>query len=377
MKIYPYHRPEDILLGSKLDSVEFLSPNLQDLTHLNIEAIPVFTPDDSFKFLHEAAIIEFKGVLYASWYNCVETELRGYTPICGKRSYDNGKTWTEMEIIAQDESCQILYCPPVYGICDGKLYLLMNQMVGADLIHSLDLYVLNEQTDSFELVWSRPIPFKLNTNVVTLPNGKLLLPGRVAELDGFPNTPAVLISDSGKIDAEWRLVKIAPDGALPDGDKLIHPEISVIIQNHTLYMFNRNDRKRVPLVYLSKDWGESWSPLLCHDIPYINSKIYTGSLSNHKNFLIANEYVKDSKRSRLVAYFTDKDTMEFNKRLVLTDYPLDPQQGEPYACHYPAVCESNGKLYIIASIDYQGVGRGAILLIVNIEDIDSNTSAQT
>ena len=66
--------------------------------------------------------------------------------------------------------------------------------------------------------------------------------------------------------------------------------------------------------------------------------------------------------------------MEFNKRLVLTDYPLDPHQGEPYACHYPAVCESNGKLYIIASIDYHGVGRGAILLIVNIEDIDSNTS---
>ena len=75
MKIYHYHRPEDIALGNKLDSVEFLSPNLQDLTHLNIEAIPVFTPDDSFKFLHEAAIIEFKGVLYASWYNCVEKSL--------------------------------------------------------------------------------------------------------------------------------------------------------------------------------------------------------------------------------------------------------------------------------------------------------------
>ena len=157
MKIYHYHRPEDIALGNKLDSVEFLSPTLQNLTHLNIETIPVFTPDDSFKFLHEAAIIEFKGVLYASWYNCVETELRGYTPICGKRSYDNGKTWAEMEILAQDESCHILYCPPVYGICDDKLYMFMNQMVGADLIHALDLYVLNEQTDSFELVWSRPI----------------------------------------------------------------------------------------------------------------------------------------------------------------------------------------------------------------------------
>lgn len=369
MKIYNYHSKEDILLGDMLNSVEFLSSNIEDVSGKNIETVQIFYPDNKLSFLHEAAIIEFKGVLYASWYNNVKTELCGYTPICGKRSFDGGKTWSEMEIIAHDKSEKILYCPPVYGICDGKLYMLMNQMVGADLIHSLDLYILNEETDKFEFLWSKPLPFKINTNVVTLPNGKLMLPGRIAELDGFPNTPAVLISDSGKIDAEWRLVKIAPNGDLPDGNKLVHPEISVIVNKNTLYMFNRNDKRRVPLVYISKDYGETWSDMLSHDIPYISSKIYTGTLSNKKNYLIANEYVKDFARSRLVAYFTDEEDMVFKKRLVLSDYPLDTKFGESFACHYPAACEYNGKLYIIASNDYRDIGRGAILFMIDIKDI--------
>ena len=121
-------------------------------------------------------------------------------------------------------------------------------MVAPDHIHSLDLYILDDETNKFELLWSRPVPFKLNTNVVTLPNGKLMLPGRTRELDGFPNTPAVLISDSSKIDTEWQLVKIAENGQLPNGAELCHPEISVICAEDVLYMFNINDKRKVPLV---------------------------------------------------------------------------------------------------------------------------------
>ena len=98
-------------------------------------------------------------------------------------------------------------------------------MVSADHMHALNLYVFCEETDCFKKLWSRPIPFKINTNVVTLANGKLMLPGRCCQLDSFPNTPAVLISDSGKIDAEWRLVKIAKNGDLPNGTVYRHPEI--------------------------------------------------------------------------------------------------------------------------------------------------------
>jgi len=366
--ILEHYDLDAMLLANMVDSVRFLSDDIKTVSGENIEKVSVFEPDDKFNFLHEAAIIEFKGVLYASWYNCPVTELHGYTPICGKRSYDGGKSWSDLEIIARDETAKILYCPPVYGICDGKLYMLMNQMVGPDRMHAFDLYMLNEETDRFEFLWSKPLPFKLNTNVVKLPNGKLLLPGRIAKLDGFPNTPAVLISDNGKIDTEWRLVKIAENGDLPDGEKLVHPELSVILHEDTLYMFNRNDNRKVQLVYISKDYGESWTRLLAHDIPYISSKIYCGTLSNGKNYLIANDYVNGFDRSRLSAYFSGKDNMVFEKRIILTDY-VNPDVGEPYACHYPAACEYNGKLYVIATNSYRDAGRGAILFIINIEDI--------
>ena len=368
LKVMDFFDLEDFKFGNMIESVSFLSDNLKTISSENVEKVSVFEPDDKFAFLHEAAIIEFKGVLYASWYNCPLDELHGYTPICGKRSYDGGKTWSDLEIIAHDETGKILYCPPVYGICDGKLYMLMNQMVGPDRMHSFDLYVLNEKTEKFDFLWSKPLPFKLNTNVVKLPNGKLLLPGRIAKLDGFPNTPAVLISDDGKIDTEWRLVKIAENGDLPDGEKLVHPELSVILHNDMLYMFNRNDNRRVQLVYISKDYGESWSELLAHDFPYISSKIYCGTLSNGINYLIANEYVDGYSRERLVAYFSGSGNMKFDKRMVLADYP-NAEVGQPYACHYPAAYEYNGKLYVIATNSYRDAGRGAILFIINLEDI--------
>jgi len=359
---YDFH---DMLLATQMPSIRLVDENIAE-TDWDGKMISVYEPDDRFGFLHEAAVIEYRGVLYASWYNCREKELQGYTPICGKRSYDGGATWTELEILCQDKNEKILYCPPVYGICDGRLYMLVNQMVAPDHMHALDLYVLNHESGQFEFLWSRPIPFKLNTNVVKLPNGKLMLPGRIAELDGFPNTPAVLISDSGKIDGQWRLVKIAENGDLPDGKKLVHPEIAVICLKDTLYMFNRNDQRKVPMVYLSKDCGEHWTQAFSHDIPIISSKIYAGNISSGEKYIIAN--IEEFDRSRLAIYFTGKDNMLFEKRIVLFDKGTTKISGAT-ACHYPAAYESDGKLYIIATLNYEWSRRGAVMFVLDLKKI--------
>ena len=360
--IHQFYDYKDMLLAMKIESVNFLSKNIREVKQ-DIQSIPVCVPDNSFKFLHEAAIIEYNNVLFASWYHCPEKELEGYTPICGKRSFDGGKTWSDLEFICKGKNEKIMYCPPVYGICDGKLYMLVNQMVAPDHIHSLDLYTLNTETDKFDLLWSKPIPFKLNTNVVTLPNGKLMLPGRVGELDGFPNTPAVLISDSGKIDTEWRLVKIASNGTLPDGTEFVHPEISVICAEDILYMFNRNDRRRVPLVYISKDCGETWSDAITYDIPCIPSKIYCGSLSDGRHYLICN--TEKLNRNKLEVYFTNDESVEFTKKLTLFDTDEDMWGG----MHYPAAPEYNGYLYVIATKGYENGARGAELFKISLEEI--------
>lgn len=357
----------DILLATKMQGASFMCENISEVC-ANVKTVSINEPDENFGFLHETAVIEYKGVLYASWYGCPKFELNGYTPICGKRSYDGGETWTDLEIICEDKSGKILYCPPVYGICDGRLYMLVNQMTAPDHIHALDIYVLNNKTEKFELARSMAIPFKLNTNVVTLPNGKLMLPGRIAEqLDTFPNTPAVLISDSGKINDEWRLVRIAKNGDLPDGKKFVHPEISAAFVGNELCMFCRNDQRRVPVVYISSDCGENFSEALSCDIPYINSKIYSGNLSSGAAFIIAN--IDKFHREKLAIYFTDnKNNNKFKKRIILFDKNTT-EINEVAACHYPAAFESNGKLFITATLEYENSKRAAVLFIVNLKEV--------
>ncbi len=328
-------------------------------------------PDDEYRFLHEAAIIEFEGTLFASWYNCHEKELSGHTPIRGKRSFDGGKTWSDIEIIDEQpgDGDSILYCPPVYGISDGKLYLFANEMVAPDRIHALNLYVYEEEQDAFIKLWSRPIPFKLNTNVVTLSNGKLMLPGRCGQLDAFPNTPAVLISDSGRIDAEWRLVKIAESGDLPDGTSYRHPEISATVQGNNVVMFCRNDKRKVPIVYFSNDNGESWSEPHAHDIPFSGSKIYSGTLSDTRHYVVGNIRVTGKHpRAVLALYVTERGSSVYSKMCILSDGE-DPKFKNSVAWHYPAVTEQDGSLKIICTVSFSNKSRGAVLINVNTNKI--------
>ena len=366
---FEFYNAEDMGLFNMLKHIPLLKDGftLDDIKHnSHIENCMVQNPDTGHMFLHEAAIIEFKGVLYTSWYQCEVKELQGPTPICGKRSFDGGKSWTDVEIIAEDKSGKILYCPPVYGICDDKLYMFINQMVSPDHMHSLDLYVLDEQTDKFQLLWSRPIPFKLNTNVYNLSNGKLMLPGRIAEQDGFPVTPAVLISDSGKIDAEWHLVKIQQDGLLPDGAHLEHAEISAIVNENKVYVFNRNDYRKVPLIYLSEDYGESWSEVMSHNIPLAATKIYSGTLSDGRNYIIGNIF-NDYKRDRLAIFISKTYTMNFNKGHWLQDICSD-NHSVGLNWHYPVAYEADGNLYVIYTVNMNEdwVTRGAMLSVIPI-----------
>jgi len=355
---FDFYRPEDRAYADMLPKFSLLGMNTDDLKPRDdVVHTEVYYPDEEYGFLHEAAIIEYHGTLFASWYNNPALELSGRTPIRGRRSADGGRTWSDIEVLCDDPTGKIMYCPPVYGIDDDILYMFVNEMVSADHMHALNLYRYDEKTGAFEKLWSKPVPFKLNTNVYRLPDGRLMLPGRIAQMDGFPNTPAVLLSDSGRIDAEWRLVYIQKDGNLADGSKLVHPEIAAMIEDGVIYMFCRNDERRVPLLYTSKDCAETWEGPFEIDIPFSASKIYAGGLSDGRRYVIGNLYPG---RSRLAVLFTDPGGVKFTDGFMLQD-GVSEQFGYGEMWHYPAAYEADGKLYVIYTASVQNPKRGAVV----------------
>ena len=367
--IFSHYDKDDIKLDGMLEHIELLdnlSPQEIDF-YPEATAYEVHFPTSEYRFLHEAAIIEFKGILFAAWYNCHLDELWGVTPIRLRKSFDGGKTWTEAETVVTDTSGTIKYCPPVFGIDDGKLYMFLNEMyIKPDRLHALDLYIYNEETEKFEFLWSKPLPFKLNTNVYKLDNGKLLLPGRIAEMDGFPKTPAVLISDSGKIDADWRLVYMQNDQFLPDGAEFVHPELSAIVDGEKIYIFCRNDLRQVPIMFVSNDYGETWSKPIAHDIPFSSSKIYSDTLKNGRNYVIGN--LAPFSRTRLAIFFSKPGKMKFDKGYILQkDKSFVLNYGTYW--HYPVAYEYDNKLFVIYSAD-SPAGRGAVVSALDLSLID-------
>ena len=236
-----------------------------------------------------------------------------------------------------------MYCPPVFGISDNTLYMLVNTMKGFDNITSLELYRWNEQTETFDKVWRKPMCFKINTNVVTLPNGKLMIPGRSGTIGKNPLNPAVLISDSGKIDGNWRIVTVDPV-------KRTAPETTVMVVGKTLYMFSRSDSPELTLVYVSTDNGETWSAPATQDIPLRSVKMYAGTLKDGRNYIVGNAEVAG--RTRVILYLSEKNSCRFTKQVVLYD-AANPTVAKTEMCHYPCVYESGGKLYITLTVGYK------------------------
>lgn len=356
--VHGFYTPAALELAESLSYVEFVDEKQLITTDTSPFTDTVIRlPDEEFRFLHESAVIEFKGVLFAAWYSCPEKELQGYTPIHGARSFDGGKTWTEMVRWADDPTEQEMYCAPAFLVENGALYMFVNTMRGFDNINSLELYKWNETTNTFDKQWRRTMNFKMNANPVKLSNGKLVISGRTGEMGKNPLNPALLISDSATANGDWRIVQV-------DDTQVQAPETSVVEINKILYMFCRNEPGSVgtelsvaeaPLVYVSKDYGETWSQPATHDIPLRAVKLYAGTFSDGRNYVIGN--IESSGRTRLAMYVSEPNSCRFTKRIVLYDTKDAPIENT-VMCHYPCVYEQNGKVYITVTLNYDNTGLG-------------------
>lgn len=322
---------------------------------LNPEQIPdnrdiqvqIIQRPDEYRFLHDCMIEFFHGKLYTAWYNCPIGEMADRSVIRGRVSSDNGKSWGPIQMMAEDPTDQFIYVPPAFGVCPvtDSLYLFASRMTGPDLVHDLDLFQLQESDGSWKFIRRITEPFLPNTQIQKLPNGKLIVGGRLSPvMDSYPEIPAVAISDSGKIDAPWRIVKIQDKVKAPDGNNPL-PETALLLDGMNITAFVRNNNG-YPLMYESQDGGETWSEPLEHNLPAGSSKLAAGLLSNRQRYLICN--IEGQQRNTLALFLSAPGEKTFSEVSLIRNGTDEALQATP-EWSYPAAIEYQNELLIVCT----------------------------
>ena len=307
-----------------------------------------------YKFLHDPAIIAHKKQLIAAWYNCPQEEISGESRINARRSDDGGVTWSEVETIAKDtNNSGIYYVPAQLLSFKNELFSFVGRMTGHDRIINTVMYKYNESTKRWNEIGEIADLFLPNCTPRKLENGNWIMAGRVAlALGELPLTPAILISNGDDIKSPWRVVKLQSEKFRKDQ----HPETTVITEGNTLYAFTRvNSRKYIPKVYVSKDFGETWTQIENHDFRAASSKLYAGTLSSGQKYIVFNYPIADKINERGVLALSissaNEKGLKFSKILKIRSGKMP---GGPADSHYPCALEYDGKLYVIYTAEFAG-----------------------
>ena len=322
--------------------------------------------DDPYQFLHDAAITVHNGVLFAAWYNCPQGEIVGEACIRGRKSYDGGVTWSEVEMIASDtDNSGTFYVPVQFLSYGGHLYAYVANMVGHDLVTQCEVFRLNEGTDgsrwdSCGFIADRFLP---NCGPVQIDSGHFIMAGRMALGYGEkPRIPAVAISKGDDVTGEWNVVRIMPHGALPDGTHLPYPETTVIVEGNHLTALVRNDHGNA-LVCLSTDYGHTWSEPIEQNLPIGAAKMYAGLLSTGQRYLLSNTPTSGYREMFTIAV-SHPEEGTFSRMWKIRDgYSTSLAAGPEWS--YPCAIEHDGSLYIV----YTSEKHHCVLTVIPIDSL--------
>ncbi len=302
---------------------------------------------DGYNFLHDAAIVEHKNILYAAWYNCPSGEMQESSLIRGRISTDYGVTWSDVEIIASDkEKKGIMYVPVVFLSHKGILYAFISNMEGGpDLVTKCEVFILNEKHNSWNSNGFITGPFLPNCSPIKMGNNNFIMAGRMANSSGEkPIIPAVAISHGDKLTEQWEVIPLKYNGKLSSKENPDFPETTVLVDGANITAFVRN-HSEYPILFISENYGCTWSDPLVHNFPFASSKIYAGTLSTGQNYVLSNIPSKGY-RDLLTIAVTRIGRKQFSKLWKIRDgYSNELKSGPEWS--YPCATEYEGKLYIV------------------------------
>lgn len=306
--------------------------------------------EDGNKFLHGAAIVEHKGVLYANWANSPVNENGPHETLQGRRSTDGGVTWSELEIIGPGFEGPDRHSHGVLFVHKGELWTICARFgVGTPGRRFPGLqgeaFVLDEQTDRWKsrgIVMQNCWPYD---EPVRMTNGNFITGGQ--DKDGLP---VVAISHGDDL-TKW-------DSVLIPYDRRLQPsfaETTVSSEGDRVIAVIRGGGG-VAWASTSDDFGRTWSKAGPTNLPMPRAKAYLGKLRNGQLYFISNLKNRDTLVVSVSRPGESTLSSMWQIRHGKSDAPRFPGRAKSKQWSYPYGYEHDGKLYIVYSVGKEECG---------------------
>ncbi len=319
---------------------------------------------DGYNWLHGAAIVRHKGVLYASFGHNQGSENTASEVANGCKSTDGGKTWREVFTIDDGDEPNLAVSHGVFLSHDGTLWAFHGAFYDRMKKIHTRAYVLDEPTGEWKPrgvvaqdgFWPMQEPQRMG-------DGNWIMAGiSVANGLGGPDDPAAVAIGHGDDLTQWDVVRIPKPQHM-----IMWGESTVIVERGAGFRSAAADktpaqrivciaryRNPVALAAMSEDYGRTWTETSESNLPMAASKPYAGVLSTGQRYLVCTTTADSgNRRSPLTIAVSRAGEKLFSKIYRIRDAVHDgPGESTPVArLSYPYAAEYDGNLYVIYSND--------------------------
>ena len=322
---------------------------------------------DILPFLHDLAITVVGGRLYIAWYNSTNAEICGSSLIRGRWSDDRGETWSEpFTAVGEIGDAEEHFVPVNLFEADGRLMATITEMEGKNMTTVLDLFELDPDTGKGTFLSHISEGFICNTAPVKMENGNWISPGWMPKKERTPAFPVALISRGAALEEPWKNAFLY-DPLHPDAVSIRCAETALQVSGSRVLAYVRND-EGPSYIFESADYGEHWKGPFLNPMSVGNSKIFAGTLSNGKKYLIYNEDRGYFQRTLLVIAVAEEGCDQYSRVYkVLEDECEEIGRGSIW--FYPCAFEADGCLYVACTLQEADDIRSAIVTKIPVKSL--------
>ena len=343
-------QPYSLWTGADIATDVTEIPFVRDVVHRTVHRAAA----DTDKFLHGAAIVFHKGVLYANWANSPVNENGPHETLKGRRSQDGGKTWPILETIGPGFPGEERHSHGILFVHQGELWTICSRFgigVPGRRFPGLqaEAFVLDPDTNrwlSRGIVMKNCWPYD---EPVRMSNGNFITGGQ--DKDGLP---VVAISHGDDV-TQWDTISIPYDRRL----KPSYAETSVWSEGKRVLAIIRGGGG-VAWVSVSEDNGRTWSKARASNFPMPRANAYLGKLSTGQLYLLSNLKNRDTLAISVSEPGKNSLSSIWRVRHGKTIPPRFPGRAKGKEWSYPYGHEHDGYLYVVYSVGKEDCGLSLI-----------------